>query len=236
MVMMIMMMIYQIVNFQISTKSDVWSLGCILYSLVYNRTPFDSLRLPLLKLQAIMNPAHVIQFPETQHPHVVDVLKVNHSCSWICTCSKSISYVLIHRCICYDQHLYYSVFNSWLLQLMLLCYFICIYLQKCLDRNPRTRPTVDDLLKHPYVTGGHTWFVLNSYIVICADFFEICRQMCFFQFSSQRSWLHCKICRVVYWFAAHCFAYCMAGLLLWGHSHSMAKESNQWPLSPNFCS
>ena len=65
--------------FQISTKSDVWSLGCILYSLVYNRTPFESVRLPLLKLQAIMNPAHEIEFPDTQHPYVVDVLKVKYN-------------------------------------------------------------------------------------------------------------------------------------------------------------
>jgi len=65
------------VNFQISTKSDVWSLGCILYSLVYNRTPFESIRAPLLKLQAIMNPTHEIEFPDTQNLHVLDVLKVN---------------------------------------------------------------------------------------------------------------------------------------------------------------
>lgn len=83
-------------NFQISTKSDVWSLGCILYSLVYNHTPFGSIRLPLLKLQAIMNPNHAIQFPDTQHAHVVDVLKVNRTAAefifaYLTSCSNYIN-------------------------------------------------------------------------------------------------------------------------------------------------
>jgi serine/threonine protein kinase len=61
---------------QVGTKSDVWSLGCILYNLVYNHTPFDSFRNPLHKLQAITDQKHEIVFPNTNIPHVVDVLKV----------------------------------------------------------------------------------------------------------------------------------------------------------------
>lgn len=62
---------------KISFKSDVWSLGCILYQLTYGKMPFGDIKHPLMKLQAITNADHAIQFPTLpdSDPILVSVIK-----------------------------------------------------------------------------------------------------------------------------------------------------------------
>lgn len=48
---------------KISTKSDVWSLGCILYLLLYQKTPFGHIRNINAKMNAIANPGSSIEYP-----------------------------------------------------------------------------------------------------------------------------------------------------------------------------
>ena len=45
--------------------------------MLYGRTPFDSYGKKLQKLQAIINPAASIPFPDIDHPAAVDIMKVS---------------------------------------------------------------------------------------------------------------------------------------------------------------
>ncbi|KAJ8929313.1 hypothetical protein NQ314_018021 [Rhamnusium bicolor] len=64
-------------RYKLHYKSDVWSLGCILYQFVYRRTPFQHISQLWPKLAAIMNPEHKIEYPEAQwvSPKIISTIK-----------------------------------------------------------------------------------------------------------------------------------------------------------------
>jgi serine/threonine-protein kinase TTK/MPS1 len=49
---------------KLGKPSDVWSLGCILYQMVYGEPPFNHITNQMVRCQAIINWNHVIEFPD----------------------------------------------------------------------------------------------------------------------------------------------------------------------------
>lgn len=89
-------------KYKINYKSDVWSLGCILYGLVYGHTPFQHIQNNWAKINAITNPDCKISFTQPAHAEPIP---------------------------------------SFLIDVM----------RKCLQRDPKVRPSVAQLLEVRYV-------------------------------------------------------------------------------------
>lgn len=107
---------------KISTKSDVWSLGCILYLLLYQKTPFGHIRNINAKMNAIANPGSSIEYPALP---IYYPLMLAHVSIYVNNTLNRCDYVKN------SLHPMQMVKN-------------------CLQLNPKKRPSCVELLQYPF--------------------------------------------------------------------------------------
>lgn len=111
---------------KVGRPSDVWSLGCILYQMIYGSPPFYHLTNPVFKMRAIPDANHVIQFPSHSSPPPPRPSKNGEAPSPPRT-DKEIVKVPVPKDVVWAM-------------------------MSCLKRNPKDRATIPELLGQDWLT------------------------------------------------------------------------------------
>ncbi|KAL3697086.1 hypothetical protein R1sor_011162 [Riccia sorocarpa] len=80
--------------FKCGRSSDIWSLGCILYQMVYGHTPFSDIKNMYRKIQAITSKEFKIPYPPVRDPWLLDAMQ--RCLTWNRFSRPNIQELLVH--------------------------------------------------------------------------------------------------------------------------------------------
>lgn len=105
--------------YKVGRPSDVWSLGCILYQMLFERPPFANIHPLALRAAAICNPNHEINFHSNSNSNLKLQQKTNNN----------------------DNNSWGDYGDPEAIDVI----------KKTLLFDPKQRPTIPELLKHPFL-------------------------------------------------------------------------------------
>lgn len=110
-------------RYKVGRASDIWSLGCILYQMVYGHPPFQHLTM-YQKMKAIPDDSYAIEYPEYSTPSLPRVAGSSSPPKTLDHIKVKVSPTVIET------------------------------IKSCLERNPKERATIPELLSRNWLALG----------------------------------------------------------------------------------
>jgi serine/threonine-protein kinase TTK/MPS1 len=139
---------------KVGRPSDIWSLGCILYQMVYGQPPFQHLSM-YQKMKAIPDGTYVIDFPEYAVPLAPVPRGSSSGANGGGTAGGSGGTATPPKRL---DHLKVRVRRD-----------VITSMKSCLARGPKDRMTIPELLDQDWLAMKERGYWFFGYLLICTD-------------------------------------------------------------------